>query len=220
MPATWPKTLKQFWQVKTGQGCSSPVVVGDRIYIHDRHEPDEVVSCLDLADGHTVWSDRYPAPWKIQPGAGDDKGPHSTPTVNGGRVLTLRVNGVLTCWDARTGVVRWRWAPPAGSRGGIPQYGAALSPLVADGLVFAHGSGELQTALAAFDAATGEMKWAWHGAQPACASPIFVDLAGQRQVVVLTESWLAGLRPADGKVLRTRKLKPRVSYENIITPIQ
>src|SRR4030095_8831653 len=96
----------------------------------------------------------------------------STPTVTDGRVFTLGINGVLTCWDARTGEIKWRWEPLAGAKNAIPHYGAALSPLVADGLVFAHGSGEAQTALAAFNAATGEMKWAWHGAMTADSSPI------------------------------------------------
>jgi len=219
LPATWPKTITQLWEVKIGRGLSSPIVVGRRIYVHSRNEPDEVVSCLNIEDGTLLWSGRYPAPWKVQPGAGDDKGPHSTPTFKGGRVYTLGVRGVLTCWDAESGEVKWRWNPPPGATGVIPQYGAALSPLVEDGIVYAHGSGEKQTALAAFDADTGEMKWAWHGAQPAYASPILVELSGQRQIVLLTEGNLAGLSPADGKVLWKRGLRPRNSYENIITPV-
>jgi len=219
VPPTLPRTLKQLWAVKVGKGLSSPVVAGERIYIHDRHEPDEVVSCLNLADGRTIWSGHYPAPWKIQPGAGDDKGPHSTPTVQNGRVFTLGVGGVLTCWDAVNGDVKWRRAPPEGARGAVPQYGAALSPLVADGLVFAHGAVGRQTALAAFDAATGDQKWAWHVSVPSYSSPILAELAGRRQIVVLSESQLAGLEPANGKVLWHRNLRPRNSYENIITPV-
>jgi len=74
LPQTWPKTLKETWRVDVGEGLSSPVVVGNRIYIHARRQGDEAVSCLDLADGKTVWNGRYPAPWKVQPGAGDDRG--------------------------------------------------------------------------------------------------------------------------------------------------
>jgi outer membrane protein assembly factor BamB len=220
LPQAWATTLKQVWETNVGQGLSSPVVVDDRIYVHSRREPDEMVSCLDLADGKTIWTGRYPAPWEIQPGAGNDKGPHSTPTVQGDGVFTLGVSGVLTRWDARTGDVKWRRSPPAGARGAVPQYGAALSPLVSDGLVFAHGAVEHQTALAAFDAATGEMKWAWTNSVPSYASPILVEFAGQRQLVVLSESKLAAFSPADGKVLWHRNLRPRNSYENIITPVQ
>jgi outer membrane protein assembly factor BamB len=183
VPAKWSKDLKELWAVNPGQGLSSPVVVGDRVYIHFRQKQDEVVSCLNIADGKTIWSGRYPSPWTVQPGAGDDKGPHSTPTVQDGRVFTLGINGVLTCWNAGAGQVKWRWNPPGGSNHVIPGYGAALSPLVADGLVFAHGSGDVVTALAAFDVATGEMKWAWHGDLPAYSSPILINLLGRRQVV-------------------------------------
>lgn len=220
LPAVWPTELMAIWQQKElGEGCSSPVVVGDRIYVHYRQKLDEVVSCLSLSSGEKIWSGRYPSPWTPKPSAGDDRGPHSTPAIKDGSVFTLGINGVLTCWNAQHGAVKWRWSPPAGSENAIPGYGAALSPLVADGLVFAHGSGEKQTALAAFDAVTGKMKWAWHGAPPAYSSPIMVNMAGQRQLVFMTESSLAGLSPIDGKVLWTRQLRPRNSYENIITPV-
>ena len=219
VPAKWPGTLKQIWEKKIGKGYSSPVMAGGRIFVHSRQDEDEVVSCLDPADGRAIWSGRYPAPWQVKPGAGDDKGPHSTPTVSGGRVFTLGVNGVLTCWDTRNGDVKWRWEPPDGPKGVIPMYGAALSPVVADGLVYAHGSGEPQTAIAAFDAATGQMKWAWHGDEPAYATPVLTELAGRRQLVLLSESKLAGLSPADGKVLWTKSMRRRNSYENIITPV-
>src|SRR5437588_7593235 len=62
VPEKWPKALKQLWEVKLGEGVSSPVVVGNRIYAHSRRGDDEVVSCLDLADGKAVWSGRYAAP--------------------------------------------------------------------------------------------------------------------------------------------------------------
>src|SRR5262245_29156305 len=161
LPEKWPKVLKQLWEVKIGEGLSSPVVVGNRIYTHSRRGEDEVVSSLDLPDGKTIWSGRYAAPWKIQPGAGDDRGPHSTPTMHDGRLFTLGINGVLTCWDARNGNVKWRWTP-TDLKSTIPPYGASLSPLVVDGLVLAHGSGGpgVATALAAFDVATGQVKWA------------------------------------------------------------
>jgi outer membrane protein assembly factor BamB len=218
LPNKWPKALKQLWEVRIGEGCSSPVLAGGRIYTHSRQGEDEVVSCLDVADGRAIWSGRYAAPWRIQPGAGDDKGPHSTPTVHEGRLFTLGINGVLTCWDARRGDVKWRWAPRDPKKA-IPQYGASLSPLIVDGLVLAHGAGEGTTALAAFDARTGEMKWAWHGDSPAYASPILAELAGQRQIILLGDSKLAGLSPSDGKPRWTKNRRPRNSYENIFTPI-
>ena len=32
-PPTWPKTLTQKWKVKVGAGDSSPVLVGDKVYV-------------------------------------------------------------------------------------------------------------------------------------------------------------------------------------------
>jgi hypothetical protein len=41
-PKTWPKALTQKWTVGVGDGVSSPVLVGDRVYVFGRQGNDEV----------------------------------------------------------------------------------------------------------------------------------------------------------------------------------
>src|SRR5881227_926265 len=60
-PATWPKELTQKWKVTVGLGDSSPVLVGDKVYVFTRQGEDEVTSCLDAASGKVVWQDKYAA---------------------------------------------------------------------------------------------------------------------------------------------------------------
>jgi outer membrane protein assembly factor BamB len=74
---------------------------------------------------------------------------------------------------------------------------------VADGLCIVHlGCGGKEDGLTAFDAATGEVKWRLaDGSRPGAGSPLFVDLAGQRQVVALTSWGLLGVSVATGKKL-------------------
>src|SRR5262245_17144400 len=70
VPAKWPKTLTQEWQVSVGEGVASPVVAGGRVYVFTRQKDNEVVRCFDLAGGKELWgSEPYPAPFK--PGPGD-----------------------------------------------------------------------------------------------------------------------------------------------------
>jgi outer membrane protein assembly factor BamB len=220
VPAQWPKTLKEEWKVTVGEGVSSPVVGGNRIYLLTRQKPDEeVVLCLDLAGGREIWRDAYPAPYRLGAPAQGYEGPRSTPAVADGRVFTFGISGILSCLDARTGKVHWRKDfTRQYPHGTAPGWGTSASPLVAAGLCIIHVGGPDIGALTAFDAATGDVKWTFAGDCPAYGSPILVDLAGQRQVVTLTLNYFLGVSAATGKLLW--KLPCReIHSENCLTPI-
>jgi outer membrane protein assembly factor BamB len=180
-------------------------VVADRVFVFTRQKDTEFVLCLDVATGKEVWrSEPYPAPYQWWPGEGTfSKGPRSTPTLAGGRVYTTGVSGVLSCLDAGTGKMLWRKEARS-----APPYGGPASPLVGDGLCVVHtGCDHKEDGLTAFDAATGEVKWKLaEGGRAGAGSPLFADLAGERQVVALTSWGLVGLSPATGKKLWTLKL--------------
>jgi outer membrane protein assembly factor BamB len=205
VPTKWPRTLKEEWMVTVGEGVSSPVVVGSRVYVFTRQKDDELVLCLDVATGKETWrSERYHAPYQWWPGEGTfSKGPRSTPTVSGSRIYTAGVSGVLSCLDSRTGKLLWRHQSRE-----APPYGGPASPLVADGLCFLHtGLDGKHDGLTAFDAATGEVRWRFaDGSRAGAGSPILVDLAGERQVVLFTSWNLRGIAPATGKTLWAVKL--------------
>src|SRR5258708_669210 len=56
VPKTWPKTLTVEWEVPVGEGVSSPVVVGGKVFLHTRQKSDEeVVLGLDLISGKEKW---------------------------------------------------------------------------------------------------------------------------------------------------------------------
>src|SRR5581483_6929462 len=177
-PKGWPEQLKRKWQVKVGEGHSSPVVAGGRIYVHARQEDREVVQCLRPESGQVVWQESYAAPYTVNPAATrHGKGVKSTPAVGGNRLYTFGISGILSCFDASTGKLQWR------KEFGSPDFGVAMSPVVDRGLLIAHVGTKGKGALTAFDAQTGAEKWSWKGDGPAYASPIVVELGGTRQVV-------------------------------------
>src|SRR5437870_5750067 len=98
-PTTWPKELTKKWKVTVGVGESSPVLVGDKLYVFARQGGDEVTLCLDAATGKELWKDKY-ATAAVKGPAGGFPGPRSTPAVGEGKVCTLGVNGVVSCVDA------------------------------------------------------------------------------------------------------------------------
>jgi outer membrane protein assembly factor BamB len=201
--------------VPVGEGAASPVVVGGNVYVFTRQKDDEVVLCLDVANGKEIWhSEPYPALYQRGGGEGDFSiGPRSTPAVAGGRVFTFGITGILSCLDGGTGKLLWRKdCKPC------PPYGGA-SPLAADGLCIVHfGDGKVG-GLTAFDALTGEVRWrCTDGGGPASASPILVDVAGKRQVVTCTTGNLIGVSAASGR--RLWQHGPFGAGTKIVTPVQ
>ncbi len=205
LPARWPSALQEEWKVKVGEGISSPVLVGDRVYVFTRQSDDELVLCLDVATGREKWrSERYSAPYSWWPGEGNfSKGPRSTPTIAGGRIYAAGVSGVLSCLDADSGRLLWRKQSRE-----APPYGGPASPLVTDGLCLVHtGCGGKDDGLTAFDAMTGEVRWRMSdGSRPGSGSPIVADLAGERHMVLFTSWNLRGVSLATGKTLWTVRL--------------
>jgi outer membrane protein assembly factor BamB len=212
-PKAWPEKLKLKWKVNVGEGHSSPVVADGRIYLHTRQGDREVVSCLRTETGQVIWQEGYAAPYTVNPAAtSHGKGVKSTPVVAGGRIYTLGISGILSCFDAKTGKPQWR------KEFGSPDFGTAMSPVVDRGLLIAHVGTNGRGALTAFDAETGVEKWSWKGDGPAYASPIVADLGGTRQVVTQSQSNIVGVSAATGELLW--RIPFNTPYEqNIVTPV-
>lgn len=116
VPATWPDSLKKVWRVEAGAGLASPVVADGKIYLHTRDGDDEVVSCYRLSDGSRIWQQKYATPFIPNPQAvvtrffpaSKGRGPFATPVVHRNRLYTLGVDRVLSCFEAKTGDLKWR----------------------------------------------------------------------------------------------------------------
>src|SRR5262245_10824524 len=59
--AAWKDAPKVLWRVPIGEGNSSPIVVGDRVYLHSKvkGKNEEEVLALDVKDGKEVWRKNY-----------------------------------------------------------------------------------------------------------------------------------------------------------------
>ena len=200
-PRTWPTNLTQKWQVKVGRGDSSPVLVGDKLYAFGRQEADEVVLCLDATSGKSIWEARYPAGRVVTGPAARHPGPRSTPVVAEGRVCTLGVGAVLSCFDAAKGTVLWRKQSSNDFLGTSAKSDPSMSPIVVDGSCIVHVGGGTNGAVIAFDLAGGEPKWKCDGDGPANSSPVIVTVGGSRQLVTLTAKNVVGLDLASGRQL-------------------
>jgi len=218
-PAQWPDKLKLIWKTEVGSGYSSPVVSKDRAWIHTRRGEEEVVSCLDLKTGKTLWSKSYTVAFtKNQYATQMGKGPYSTPVLYDGKLYTLGVTAILSCLDAASGDLKWRkeFGAPDTSK---MFCGTAVSPVVDQGNLIVYVGDDIKGgSMFALDPATGNERWKWTGEGPGYASPIVVELEGVRQIVTMTDKSAIGVELKTGKLL-WRMPWPDEWNENIVTPI-
>jgi outer membrane protein assembly factor BamB len=212
--------VKRAWAVPVGEGYSSPVVAGSRVFAHSRLDPEEVVTAVDLQSGRVLWQQKYQATFaKNQYAARMAKGPNATPLVAGDTLYTLGVTGVLAAWNIADGTLRWRKDYSSSVDTSKLFCGTAASPLLEDGaLIVQVGSDVHGGRILALDPATGQERWVWQGPGPGYASPLAITAGGVRQIVTMTNGSAVGLDAKTGKTLWTIAF-PDEWHENIVTPV-
>jgi outer membrane protein assembly factor BamB len=200
-PKAWPKELTQKWKITVGEGVSTPALVGDKLYVFCRADGNEVLRCLNAATGKELWQDKYETKPPGRPASGfkdEFVGPRSSPTVADGKVVTLGVQGVLSCIDAASGKKVWR---KEDAKGGHPSFFTSCSPIVVNGLCIVQLGGEKKGAIVAYDLARGDEKWQWSGDGTAYSSPVLLTLGGAKMIVAETAAKIVALGAADGKLV-------------------
>ena len=189
---------KELWRRSIGPGWSSFAVAGERLFTQEQRGADEIVSAYDLRSGEPVWTHRDAARfWESNAGAG----PRATPTIDNGRVYTLGATGILNALDIRDGRVLWSRNAATDTGATIPDWGIASSPLALGDIVVAATAGSL----AAYDTATGNLRWLGPKEGWGYSSPHAATIDGVEQIVLVNGPGAIGVSPADGGVLWSYK---------------
>ncbi|MBC7927921.1 MAG: PQQ-binding-like beta-propeller repeat protein [Bryobacteraceae bacterium] len=192
---TSPRLL---WKKSVGAGFSGPAVAGNRVVLFHRVESKATVESLDSATGTRQWI--FESPTTYRDDFGFDEGPRAVPTIAGERVFTFGADGILHALDLKSGRMIWR--VDTASRFAVRKgfFGAAGSPLVANGLVYLNVGGPNNAGLVALDAATGEVRWAATNDDASYSSPITATLDGVRSILFFTRQGLVAVDPAKGSL--------------------
>jgi outer membrane protein assembly factor BamB len=183
-----------------GEGYSSVVVSGGRIFTIGRRGQHVVCFCFEEQTGALRWSRAIDETSRM---------PCSTPTVDGNRLYVLDPDGDLFCLTIDSGDVVWQRSYLK-DFGGVMMSGRGYgeSPLVdGDRLICTPGGPDIT--MAALDKYTGEMIWQskvpklGEAGRPGAgfSSPVTSTAVGVRQYVQLIGRGLIGVRADDGEFL-------------------
>jgi hypothetical protein len=182
LPVEWDTKKNVRWKTALpGEGSSSPVVFGDRVFLTSAEDDGtkRIVRCLDRKTGRIVWSqsiaDKNPEPTSALTGHAA-----ATPVTDGKRVVAFFGNAGAVCYDV-TGKKLWQRSFSDFES----ELGFASSPILFEDrviLVCDHDGDRFSTFdsfLIALDAKTGKTVWKTERRKlfRSWSTPIVVDVA-------------------------------------------
>ncbi|MCA9055587.1 MAG: PQQ-binding-like beta-propeller repeat protein [Planctomycetaceae bacterium] len=216
LPTEWSETSNLKWKTALpGPGLSSPIVVGDKIFVtcwsgygtsrEDLGDMDDLVRhvvCLDRKSGSITWDKTIPAvlPEEEFRGMFAENGYAShTPVSDGERVYAFLGKSGVYAFDFDGNEL---WHKDVGSGDDRRGWGTASSPVIYKDLLIVPAFIE-DHALVAFDKQTGEEKWRQEadGFNSTWSTPVLVKVDEERTDLVVSvpyEVW--GLNPDSGKL--------------------
>ncbi len=194
--APWKGEVKVAWRRPVGEGHSSPVVAGGKVFLHTKVKDKDMeeVAAYDAGTGKPVWSTAYDrGPFQGRFGAG----PRGTPSVVDGKVYSYGATGFLTCFDAVDGKQRWQVNALKDFGAANLLFGVSTSPLVDGDAVFVE-VGAKGASVVAFVRDSGKVLWKALDDKASYSSPIVFGKGKERQAVFLTQAGVRSLSPSDG----------------------
>ncbi|MBX3411375.1 MAG: PQQ-like beta-propeller repeat protein [Pirellulales bacterium] len=193
---------EKLWRQPVGGGYAAFDIVGPYAFTIEQRKEQEAIVAYDKQTGEERWVYQYPAFFSEAMGG---EGPRATPTYADGRLYSLGATGVLACLDASTGKLIWERNIFQENAAKNLVWGMSGSPLVYDQLVVVNPGAQQgnpsSRAVLAFERDSGRLAWASETAMASYASPMLVELAGVRQVLIFDAQGVAGLEPATGERL-------------------
>jgi outer membrane protein assembly factor BamB len=194
----WPANgLPVLWKQPVGVGHASFAVADGKAYTIEQRRGQEVVTAYDVTNGRELWTQKWGA--EFTDSTGD--GPRATPTWEQGRLYALGATGELRCLDASNGSVIWGKNILSDNGAQNLPWAMAASPLIVDDKVIVLPGGTGGKSVVAYNKNTGAPVWKVLNDTQAYVSPMLVELAGRRQIVVVSSSRVVGLAPENGALL-------------------
>ncbi|MDA7874556.1 PQQ-like beta-propeller repeat protein [Rhodopirellula sp.] len=209
-PLKWTPAEGIGWQVKLpGHGQSSPIIVGDRIYLTAVEGPmknNNLVLCHSLITGELLWKKSFPSSLPVANNVYTSRAA-PTPSADATGVFAFFESGNLVALTPE-GEVRWERDLIKDYGKYVGRFGLGGSVAQLDGQIFIVADNDGPSYIAGFDKKTGKTTWKTDRASRiSWSSPMMVKIEDKDQIVISSSGSVDGYNPADGKLLW--------SYDNV-----
>jgi outer membrane protein assembly factor BamB len=217
LPTKWSPDANLAWKTELpGAGVSSPIVVGDRVFITcysgyglQRNNPGDIKNlkrhlvCLDATSGKKIWQQDVAAVLPEDPYSGIGVTAHGyashTPVSDGKLVFAFYGKSGVYAYDLDG---KELWNSNVGKESDPWKWGTSSSPVVHGDLVIVTASAESQ-AIVGLDKKTGKEVWRQEaeGLDGMWGTPTLIKVDDSRTDLVMSvakEIW--GLNPENGKL--------------------
>jgi outer membrane protein assembly factor BamB len=178
------------------KGFSSACVTPNGIFLTGIIDSLDVIIALDKS-GQKKWGTPYGRYWRAS--FSDSR---CTPTFENGKLYVSSGYGDVACIDANNGKIIWQLKASDKFGGTYGEWGIAESLLInGDFLYFTPGGSK--TTMVALNKNTGETIWTSESLNdnPAYVSPLLIQQNGKKMIIGLTEMYVFGVDPDNGKIL-------------------
>lgn len=194
----WPASgLRELWRQPCGGGYASFAIAQGLAFTIEQRRQQEVVVAYHLETGHEIWTHGWDAHFTESMG-GD--GPRATPAYDAGKLYAVGATGELRCLNAADGELLWAKNILTENNSSVPIYGVSASPLIVDEKLVVLTGGERPGEVVCYDKQDGRKLWSSARENTGYASPMLIELAGERQLLVSLATNTVGLRLDDGDV--------------------
>lgn len=194
-----PKSEQLLWKTDLSPGHSSPVVVGERIFLTGERDGKLLTFGLDRETGKVLWE--QPAPFeKLEEIHAIGSHAQCTPAADAERVVVFFGSSGMLCYDHDG---RLLWNRPMGPF--VNTFGAGSSPLIVDDYVILGQDHDQQSFLMALDKETGQTVWTVDRSEfpRNYCTPVIWRSLDRKQIVIAATLRVVGYDFDTGKELWT-----------------
>lgn len=223
-PIRWSETNNVRWKIALpGQGHSSPIVFGDRVYVmaaapigeaqkavhdsapgvHDSvpvtHRHQYIVMALSRTDGRVLWKKVVREEWPHEGGHTTGSQASNSPTTDGEFIYAFFGSRGLYCLDTN-GAVKWK--EDLGKMQTLHSHGEGSSPVLHGDTLIVNWDHEGSSSLYAFHKRTGQQLWkVARDEKTSWSTPLVVEFEGRPQIVVSATKRVRGYDLKTGALL-------------------
>ncbi len=197
-PANGPQILWHFNEL--GEGYSSPVFAGGKIYLTGMENITGYLYCLSI-EGKLLWKKPYGSEWHS-----NYPGSRTSPTISGGMVYILSGQGGLICMNAQNGNIIWLKNLLKDFNGRNITWGMTENLVIYEDKVICAPGGVTHNVVA-LNRLNGKLIWSCKGKSELSAycSPLLVKLSGRTLFITMTANNILGIDADTGELLWTHK---------------